>query len=43
MSTLPSQLIETTTLKHDDTTDGALAILDHFIEARVIDKVPLSC
>ena len=29
-----------TTLKHDDTTDGALAILDHFIEARVIDKVP---
>ena len=36
---LAIQLIKTT-LKHDDTTDGALAILDHFIEARVIDKVP---
>ena len=32
-------LIETA-LKHDDATDGALAILDHVIEARVIDKVP---
>ena len=29
-----------TTLKHDDATDEALTILDHVIEARVIDKVP---